>query len=60
MTNKPVSSIVLKQLATKIGKNKIPFSEVKVDTIYIDKYKGVNIVDAIKVLIQIPFWYFSK
>jgi len=48
------------EMATKIGKNKIPFSEVKVDTIYIDKYKGVNIVDAIKVLIQIPFWYFSK
>lgn len=48
------------EMATKIGKNKIPFSEIKIDTIYIDKYKGVNIIDAIKVLMQIPFWYFSK
>lgn len=48
------------EMATKIGKNKIPFSEIKIDTIYIDKYKGVSIIDAIKVLIQIPFWYFSK
>ena len=48
------------EMATKVGKNKIPFSEVKVDTIYIDKYKGVSIIDAVKVLMQIPFWYFSK
>jgi glycosyltransferase involved in cell wall biosynthesis len=48
------------EMATKVGKNKLPFTEVKIDTIYIDKYKGVTILDALKVLIQIPFWYFSK
>ena len=48
------------EMATKVGKNKIPFSEVKIDTIYIDKYKGVTIFDAFKILGKIPFWYFDK
>jgi glycosyltransferase involved in cell wall biosynthesis len=48
------------EMATRVGKNKIPFKEIKIDTIYIDKYKGVTILDALKILVQIPFWYFSK
>jgi len=48
------------EMATKIGKYKIKFSEIKIDTIYIDKYKGVTILDALKILIQIPFWYLAK
>jgi len=48
------------EMATKVGHNKIPFSEIKIDTIYIDKYKGVTIFDAFKILGKIPFWYFSK
>jgi glycosyltransferase involved in cell wall biosynthesis len=48
------------EMATKIGRNNIPFKEIKIDTIYIDKYKGVSILDALKILCQIPFWYFSK
>jgi len=48
------------EMATKVGRNKIPFSEVKIDTIYIDKYKGVTIFDAFKILFRIPFWYIEK
>jgi len=48
------------EMATKVGKNKIPFSEINVDTIYIDKYKGVTMLDAFKILLNIPFWYFRK
>ena len=48
------------EMATKVGKNKIPFSEVKIDTIYVDKYKGVTIFDAFKILFKIPSWYFNK
>lgn len=48
------------EMATKVGKNKINFCEVKIDTIYLDKYKGVSIFDAFKILFKIPFWYFSK
>ena len=48
------------EMATKVGRNKIPFSEVKIDTIYIDKYKVVTIFDAFKILGKIPLWYFEK
>ena len=48
------------EMATKIGKQKINFYEFKIDTIYIDKYKGVTLIDAIKVLIQIPYWYLKN
>lgn len=48
------------EMAIRVGRNKIPFSEIKIDTIYIDKYKGVTIFDAFKILFKIPFWYFSK
>ncbi|MDD2482665.1 MAG: glycosyltransferase family 2 protein [Candidatus Shapirobacteria bacterium] len=48
------------EMAAKVGRSKIPFSEVKIDTIYIDKYKGVTIFDAFKILFKIPFWYVSK
>jgi len=48
------------EMAAKIGRNKLQFKEIKIDTIYIDKYKGVTILDAFKILVQIPFWYFSK
>ncbi|MFA6518500.1 MAG: glycosyltransferase family 2 protein [Candidatus Shapirobacteria bacterium] len=48
------------EMATKVGKNKIAFKELKVDTIYIDKYKGVSLFDAMKILTQIPYWFFIK
>ena len=48
------------EIATKVGKNKLMFTEIEIDTIYIDKYKGVTIFDAMRILLRIPFWYFQK
>jgi glycosyltransferase involved in cell wall biosynthesis len=48
------------EMATRVAKLKIPFGEVQIDTTYIDKYKGVTIIDALKILFQIPVWYFEK
>ncbi|MFA5894314.1 MAG: glycosyltransferase family 2 protein [Candidatus Shapirobacteria bacterium] len=48
------------EMAAKIGRNNLAFSEIKIDTIYKDKYKGVSILDAIKILLQIPIWFFEK
>lgn len=48
------------EMATKIGRNNLDFKEIKIDTIYIDKYKGVSILDAIKILLQIPIWMIEK
>lgn len=48
------------EIATRVAKNKISFSEAKIDTIYFDKYKGVSLIDALKILVNIPFWYLQK
>jgi len=48
------------EIATKVGKNQLKFLEIEIDTIYMDKYKGVSLFDAMKILTQIPWWYFSK
>jgi len=48
------------EIATRVAKNKISFSELKIDTIYIDKYKGVTVIDALKILLNIPLWYLQK
>jgi glycosyltransferase involved in cell wall biosynthesis len=47
------------EIATRVGKYQLKYSEIEVDTIYIDKYKGVSIFDAIKILLQIPIWYYN-
>lgn len=48
------------EIATKVSKNKLAYKEILIDTIYVDKYKGVSLMDAVKVLFKIPLWYFSK
>lgn len=48
------------EIAAKVGKQKLNFSEVKIDTIYVDKYKGVSILDALKILVSVPTWYLSR
>lgn len=48
------------EIACRVGKNQIPFKEVKIDTIYVDKYKGVTIFDAFKILLKLPYWYLRK
>lgn len=48
------------EMAIKVAKNKIPFYEIKIDTIYIDKYKGMTFFDAFKIFHKVPFWFFEK
>ena len=48
------------EIAVRVGKNNLQFSEVKVDTIYIDKYKGVSMIDAVKMLLKVPYFYLKK
>lgn len=47
------------EMATRVARNNLSFIQIKVDTIYVDKYKGVTLIDAFKILMQIPVWYFS-
>lgn len=48
------------EIAARVGKRQLDFREIKIDTIYVDKYKGVSILDALKTLANVPAWYLSK
>lgn len=44
------------EIVARTGKNKLKYTEVVIDTIYLDKYKGVTLFDAIGILFNIPRW----
>jgi len=47
------------EIVARTGKNKLKYTEIPIETIYIDKYKGVTILDAIGILFSIPRWLIS-
>jgi glycosyltransferase involved in cell wall biosynthesis len=47
------------EMITLIGKNKLKFCEVPVETVYFDKFKGVTLFDAFYILTNVIFWRFS-
>jgi len=47
------------EIVARTGKNKLKYTEIPIETIYKDKYKGVTIFDAIGILFSIPRWLIS-
>lgn len=47
------------EMVARIGKNKLKYTLVPIETIYIDKYKGMTILDTIGILFNIPRWLIS-
>ena len=44
------------EIVARTGKNKLKYTEIVIETIYLDKYKGVTLLDAIGILFNIPRW----
>lgn len=44
------------EIVARTGKNRLKYTEVAIETIYIDKYKGVTLLDAIGIFFNIPRW----
>lgn len=44
------------EISTIISREKIPFKEILVKTIYLDRNKGVSLFHAFLILTRIPFW----
>lgn len=44
------------EMIAKIGKYKLPYKEIPIDTIYSDKYKGTTILDGIKISFNLLLW----
>lgn len=45
------------EIATQVGKLKIPFVEIQVNTTYLKNNQGLNMWHALLILLQIPKWY---
>lgn len=48
------------EIAVKVARSGLGYKEIEVDTTYVDKMEGTSLLDAIRVLLQLPCWYFKK
>jgi glycosyltransferase involved in cell wall biosynthesis len=48
------------EMITLIGRKRLPFETIVVDTIYLDKYKGFSISGGLKIILRLPYWRFRK
>lgn len=44
------------EIAVRIAKSKLPYVEVPISTVYHDKDYGFNLLDAIRILVKLPYW----
>ena len=44
----------------KIGKYKLSYKELPIETVYADKYKGTTVLDGIKIVLNLLIWRISK
>jgi glycosyltransferase involved in cell wall biosynthesis len=47
------------EIAVRIAKSKLKYTEVPISTIYHDKEYGFNLLDAVKILLKLPYWLWS-
>ena len=44
------------EMIAKMGKHKLSYTEIPIETIYSDKYKGTTIIDGIKIVFNLLLW----
>ncbi len=47
------------EMIARIGKNRLKYTEIQIENIYIDQFKGVTLLDAIEVFLSIPKFKFN-
>lgn len=48
------------EVITLIGRKKLNFEKIIVDTIYLNKYKGFSVKDGIGIMLKLPYWKIRK
>ena len=48
------------EISTKLIQKKIKFKQVPIETIYLNKYKGMNIFQGVHLLFCLVFWKFNN
>lgn len=46
------------EMVARAGKNRLKYTTIGVETIYVDKYKGMTILDTFGILFNIPRWLY--
>jgi glycosyltransferase involved in cell wall biosynthesis len=46
------------EIVARLSKRDIRYTEIPISTVYLDKYKGITVLDALKILISIPKFKF--
>ena len=46
------------EMISYVGKNKMTYEEIPIQTIYCDKYKGTTVVDGFKIVLKMLWWRF--
>lgn len=44
------------EIAVRIAKSKLPYVEVPISTVYHGKDYGFNLLDALRILVKLPYW----
>lgn len=47
------------EMIIKAAKNKLPYKEIPIDTVYLEHHKGTGFIDGIIILLKIIFWKFT-
>ncbi len=48
------------EMIAQIGKNKLKYQQIPIETIYSEKYKGTTIMDGIKIVLDMFWWKLTK
>jgi len=48
------------EMITRVGKEHLKYTEIPIETIYINKYKGTTIFDGMKIVVNMILWRFIK
>jgi glycosyltransferase involved in cell wall biosynthesis len=48
------------EMIARTGKNRLKFAQVPIETTYHDKYKGVTVIDGIRIFMNMLWWKIAK
>ncbi len=48
------------EMISKVGKNKLKYAQIPIQTIYLDKYKGTTVLDGIIIVFKMMMWRIGK
>ncbi|MDA1196595.1 MAG: glycosyltransferase family 2 protein [Nanoarchaeota archaeon] len=48
------------EMVANIGRHKLSFAEVPIETVYADRYKGTTILDGIKIVLNLMWWRIKR